>query len=108
MTGGFEVFPEEIGGAAKKMVSTGQSLSGDIAAFQSQTAALGDAFGDDDLGSALGMIYQVASEAAFESFHDNAEGISDIGQNLQVMADSYAEYESRTRDSLRQFSGGPA
>ncbi|MEU3622779.1 hypothetical protein BS329_09755 [Amycolatopsis coloradensis] len=105
MSGGFQVFPEQIRGAGSALAGTGKSLAGEVAAFQSQTAALGDAFGDDDLGSALGTIYQIASEAAFESFHDNAEGIGDVGQTLQIMAGSYADYESTARDSLHQLGG---
>ncbi|GAB2843450.1 WXG100 family type VII secretion target [Lentzea nigeriaca] len=106
MSGGFSVHPEEVGGAAKSLQGAGQSLAGAVAQFQSQVAALGDAFGDDDLGSVLGMIYQVASEAAFESFQDNADGLQEIGHTLQEMADHYAETESASMDSFRQMLGG--
>lgn len=106
MSGGFTVHPEEVGGAAKNLQGAGQSLAGAVARFQSQAAALGDAFGDDDLGSVLGMIYQVASEAAFESFQDNADGLQEIGHTLQEMADHYAEAESANQDSFQQVLGG--
>jgi uncharacterized protein YukE len=108
VAGGFQVNPEDIGKSAKSLLSAGQSLAGDVAAFQSQTAALNHAFGDDDLGSALGMIYEAASQAAFDCFHDNAEGIKEIGQNLQAMADTYSEIDSAHRDSLQQLLGGLA
>ena len=59
-----------------------------------------------DLGSVLGMIYEVASEVAFESFQDNAEGLQEIGQTLQEMAAHYAEVDSAGRDSFQQVLGG--
>jgi uncharacterized protein YukE len=106
VAGGFTVNPEEVGGAAKNLQGAGQSLANTIAQFQSQVSALGDAFGDDDLGSVLGMIYEVASEVAFESFQDNAEGLQEIGQTLQEMAAHYAEVDSAGRDSFQQVLGG--
>lgn len=106
MSGGFTVHPEEVGGAAKNLQGAGQSLAGAIAEFQSRVAALGDAFGDDDLGSVLGMIYEVASEAAFESFQDNADGLQAIGHTLQEMADHYAETDAAHREVFQQVLGG--
>ncbi len=106
MSGAFSVHPEEVGGAAKNLLGAGQSLSGAVAQFQARTAALSDAFGNDDLGSALGTIYQIASEAAFDCFADNAEGLQEVGHNLQAMADSYAETESASQESFQRLLGG--
>ncbi|MEY8039551.1 PE domain-containing protein [Saccharopolyspora cebuensis] len=108
MAAGFNVHPEDMGKAADELADTGQTLSRDITAFQAETAALGDAFGDDDLGSALAGIYQVASEAAFESFHDNAGRLKEIGENLRSMADEYAEIDTANQDSFQQLVGGMA
>ncbi|MEU0880511.1 hypothetical protein ABZ345_18060 [Lentzea sp. NPDC005914] len=108
MSGGFSVHPEELGGAARNLQGAGQSLTGAVSEFQAKVAALSDAFGDDDLGSALGMIYEIASEAAFDCFTDNAEGLQEIGHNLQAMADGYAETESASQESFQQLMGGMA
>ncbi|MEV4643856.1 hypothetical protein [Saccharopolyspora sp. NPDC049357] len=64
------------------------------------------AFGDDDLGSALATIYQVASEAAFESFQDNAQGINEIGQELQGMAEHYSQIDVANQETLHKLMGG--
>lgn len=108
MGAGFHVLPDDIGASAKKLIGTGQSLAGDINSFRAQTDALTSAFGNDDLGSALGEIYQVASEAAFESFHDNADGLSAIGHGLQSMADLYSQIDLAHKDSLQQIMEGLA
>lgn len=105
---GFQVFPDDIGASANELLGLGKSLTGDIDSFQAQTEALTNAFGNDDLGSAIGMIYQVASEAAFESFHDNAEGLSEIGQGLQTMAQDYSQIDLANKDSFQQIVGGLA
>ncbi|MFD9701373.1 WXG100 family type VII secretion target [Lentzea sp. NPDC059081] len=106
MSGGFTVDPEEVGRAAGNLQGAGQALAGAVDQFQSQAAALADAFGDDDLGSVLGMIYEVASEAAFESFQDNADGLQEIGHTLREMAEHYAEVESASLESFQQVLGG--
>jgi hypothetical protein len=108
MGAGFHVFPDDIGASAKKLLGLGQSLVGDIDSFRAQTEALTSAFGNDDLGSAIAMIYQVASEAAFDSFHDNAEGLSEIGQGLQTMAEHYSQIDLANKDSFHQIMGGLA
>jgi hypothetical protein len=105
MGDGFQVFPDDIGASARKLCELGQSLGGDVDSFRAETEALTSAFGDDDLGSAIATIYQVASEAAFESFHDNAEGLGEIGQELQGMAEHYSEIDVAHQDSLRQLMG---
>ncbi|MFD5828013.1 WXG100 family type VII secretion target [Lentzea sp. NPDC060358] len=102
---GMEVSTEMIGGSAKEILGTGDSLTSDIATFRSQTEALTGAFGGDELGSALGTIYQIVSEAAFESFEDNADGLAEIGHNLQGMADDYDAIEAFNRDSFQQIMG---
>ncbi|GGP51837.1 WXG100 family type VII secretion target [Saccharothrix coeruleofusca] len=95
-----------IGESAQQILSTGDALAGEVAAFRGQVDALADAFGGDDLGSALATIYQVVSEAAFESFTDNAEGLSEVGRTLQAMADDYSTAETANSDSFRQLMGG--
>ncbi|RJQ77763.1 hypothetical protein D5S17_15220 [Pseudonocardiaceae bacterium YIM PH 21723] len=102
----FHVLPDMIGGTAQKLLAAGQALTGDIAAFRSQTAALADAFGDDDLGSILGMIYQGISEAAFECFEDNAEGLNEIADGVKQMAATYTETESMNKTFFHTLSGG--
>jgi uncharacterized protein YukE len=103
---GMDVNAEMIGGSAKEILGTGDSLARDVAAFRGQAEALADAFGGDDLGSVLGMIYQIISEAAFESFEDNADGLGEIGHNLQGMADDYSAVESANHGMFSQLTGG--
>ncbi|MGI5500716.1 WXG100 family type VII secretion target [Lentzea sp. CA-135723] len=105
---GMEVSAEMIGGSAKQILGTGDSLAGEVAAFRSQVEALTGAFGGDELGSALGTIYQIVSEAAFESFEDNADGLTEIGQNLQAMADDYTAVETANQNSFQQLLGDQA
>lgn len=106
MGAGFHVFPDDMGASAKKLVDAGQSLAGDIDSFRSQTDALTSGFGNDDLGSAISSIYQVASEAAFDSFHDNASGLNKIGSQLQDMASHYSDIDGANGDMLGELMGG--
>lgn len=105
---GMNVNVEMIGGSAKEILGAGDSLAGDVAAFRGQVDALAGAFGGDDLGSVLGMIYQIIAEAAFESFEDNADGLAEIGRTLQGMADDYSTVETANNDMFTQLMGGLA
>lgn len=105
---GMNVNAEMIGGSAQEILGTGDSLAGDVAAFRGQVDALAGAFGGDDLGSVLGMIYQIIAEAAFESFEDNADGLGEIGRTLQGMADEYSTVETANNDMFKQLMEGLA
>ncbi|GAA2685289.1 MULTISPECIES: WXG100 family type VII secretion target [Actinosynnema] len=100
-----DVNTRAIGDSAQKIQETGTALANDLAAFRGQADALVGAFGGDELGSALATIYQVVSEAAFESFGDNAEALGEIGLNLQGMADEYAATETAASDAFQQLMG---
>ncbi|MFD9701773.1 WXG100 family type VII secretion target [Lentzea sp. NPDC059081] len=105
---GMEVNAEMIGGSAKEILGTGESLTSDIASFRSQVEALAGAFGGDELGSALDTIYQMVSEVAFESFEDNAAALGEIGDNLQGMADEYTAVETANQDMFTELMGSQA
>jgi uncharacterized protein YukE len=105
---GMDVNAEMIGETAQGIQGAGDSLAGDVASFRGQVEGLADAFGGDDLGSVLGMIYQIIAEAAFESFEDNADGLGEIGRNLQGMADDYTTAETANNDLFKQLMGGLA
>ncbi|MEO6090448.1 MAG: DUF6317 family protein [Umezawaea sp.] len=94
-----------IGGSAEQLLGMGDALAKEVESFRSQAEAVTGAFGGDTLGSALGMIYQIVSEAAFESFADNAEGLSEIGDNLQGMADDYSTVDTDNSDMFRDLQG---
>lgn len=106
MSGQFSVDAGMIGGSAQQILGTGESLAGEVASFRGQVDALAGAFGGDDLGSVLGMIYQVISEAAFESFADNAEGLGEIGRTLQGMAEDYSTTDTGNDEMFRNLMGG--
>ncbi|WNV87849.1 hypothetical protein [Umezawaea sp. Da 62-37] len=97
---------QAISGSADQLLGMGDSLGQEVESFRSQAEAVTGAFGGDTLGSALGMIYQIVSEAAFESFADNAEGLGEIGQNLQNMAADYTTVDNDNSDMFRDIQGG--
>lgn len=50
---------------------------------------MGEMFGDDMVGSLIGMSYQTAHEMAGESFTSAIDELGFHGEGLQVMADNY-------------------
>ncbi|ACU37657.1 WXG100 family type VII secretion target [Actinosynnema mirum] len=100
-----DVDTRALGDSAQSIQETGAALANDLASFRGQVDALASAFGGDELGSALATIYQVVSEAAFESFGDNAEALGEIGLNLQGMADDYSATETAASDAFHLLMG---
>ncbi|WP_422736845.1 hypothetical protein ACN263_25580 [Micromonospora sp. WMMD729] len=70
-------------------------------ALRAQAAAMGDIFGDDDVGGLIGMSYQVAEEIAAECLGSVIDGLRGFGDGLTLMADQYDVVE---QDNDAQFT----
>jgi hypothetical protein len=84
-----EVDPAKMREAAGGIHTATNSLQSQFAGFQQELAAQSDAFGDDDLGSLIGAVYQAIHELAFGSYDDNAGAMKDHVQNVHNLAAAY-------------------
>ena len=69
----------------------------------STVKGMGDMFGDDMVGSLIGMSYQAAHEMADESYTSAAEQLQYLGEGLNVMAEMYDRTEEANTTSMDQF-----
>ncbi|WP_435158692.1 hypothetical protein [Amycolatopsis sacchari] len=83
--------------------SAGASIRDRITAFQSTLEGYGNPFGEDDIGSAMQEIYEAIQEAAMDSYTDNAETVTDVGDRIGEMAKAYREIETAHSDTLGQL-----
>src|ERR1044072_2398383 len=93
-----DVDPERIDNAGGGIRASAQRLKSEWTAFQQELAGHGEPWGNDDLGSWLGMLYQGAYELAADCFQDNTEAIDDHGQGVNAMAADYRGAEQKTTD----------
>jgi hypothetical protein len=90
----------------------GQSLS-DVSerlesawrALEATAQGMGDIFGDDDVGSLIGMTYQVAQQIAAESYQSAAQGFGNFGGGLRQMADDFERSEQETGEAVSDVGG---
>lgn len=101
MTGGYEVHPPALRQGGSELAAVAEQVSAQWEALRARTAAMGDIFGDDDVGGLIGMSYQVAEEIAGECLRSVVEGLRGFGAGLGVMAE---RYELAEQDNLANFS----
>jgi hypothetical protein len=73
--------------------------------FSSQVEAMGDIFGDDDVGSLIGVSYQAAHQVADESFRSVIDSLGWFGGGLAFMGRRYAETEQQIADRFTRLGG---
>jgi hypothetical protein len=66
--------------------------------FCARVEGRGDIFGDDMVGGLIGASYQCAHQIADESYGSVIDGLTDFGDGLSDMADSYDEVEGGNTD----------
>lgn len=97
-----QVDPAGLTAAADAMGSAAARFADRLHAFQSQVAAIGPVFGDDETGSILGVAYEEASSFVFEVLTEALEEIGFAGEDLSTMARAHEENEAGNADL---FSG---
>lgn len=63
-------------------------------------AGQSDAFGDDDLGSIIGGLYQAIHEVAFGSYNDNTGEMKSRVQSVHDLTDAYSEGEQASTSEV--------
>ena len=98
-----EIDPESIIGAGDDIVASAQRLRAALSAFDAELAAFGTPWGNDDLGSLIGMVNETIRDLALESYDANLVEIEDIGKLSRVMGLNYQETERMITESLGRF-----
>lgn len=93
---------EHLRGRASGIRSAADELNSAVAAFQQKLAGHGTPWGNDDIGSIIGMLYQGASELALDCYDDNIGGLQDHAENVHGMAAEYAGTEHANTFEMNQ------
>jgi hypothetical protein len=94
MSEDLEVDPVKMRQSAGGINTAGNTLQSNFAGFQQEMESdANEVFGDDDLGSLIGGVYQAIHEVAFGSYNDNAGAMKDHVQNVHAMAAGYESSE---------------
>lgn len=101
MPDGLDVHPASLRQGGDNLDTLAEQLAAQWATLEARTAALGDIFGDDDVGGLIGLSYQVAHETAAECLGSVVEGLRGFGSGLRTLAQRYDLVE---QDNLANFS----
>jgi hypothetical protein len=77
---------------------TDTALSGFVAELESH----GEPWGNDDLGSMIGLSYQGIFDAAMECFNSNLDVIDDYAESLGTAADEYDRTDQQAADQTQK------
>jgi hypothetical protein len=90
----FEVRPDSIRATGQSLLTSGDDFAAKLAEFENAIAAYEGAWGDDTIGTYIGMAYEAVSQWAFDCWYTVAEELSAAGDDLSATADAYDQTEN--------------
>ncbi|GIF11787.1 hypothetical protein Ate01nite_18190 [Actinoplanes teichomyceticus] len=97
------VDPDALMASGDRIISAAQRIRGELVAFQSQLAAFGQPWGNDDLGSLIGEVYHAIYELAVDCYTENTGEIDEVGATTRVMAVNYLDTEESNTDMSQVY-----
>jgi uncharacterized protein YukE len=100
MTGEFIVDPDRMEASGQVLGASGDQLHGEISRLEAELASFGAAWGDDDLGSLIGLAYQEIRDAALDCLYDNVTELTDQAQGVRDMAAAFRDTDAAIATDL--------
>jgi len=100
---GNEYHPEGLRESGKGLSDVAQRSREEWQRLDSHVKGLGDIFGQDDVGSLIGMAYQVIHDKAAEVHSRAADDFEKLGAGLKGVGDIWEEVESQYAQLLGQI-----
>jgi hypothetical protein len=98
-----DIDPDGIMRAGDGITTAAQVINREITQFQSELAGYGEPWGNDDIGSLIGMVYGVISDLAFETYSGNTEEIQQIGGLTRQMGQNYSDTEAGNTSGINAY-----
>jgi hypothetical protein len=98
-----DIDPDGIMRAGDGITTAAQVINREITQFQSELAGYGEPWGNDDIGSLIGMVYGVISDLAFETYSGNTEEIQQIGGLTRQMGQNYSDTEAANTSGINAY-----
>jgi uncharacterized protein YukE len=97
-----DVDPESLRHGKINIGQSAQDTDAALSRFVAELDSHGEPWGNDDLGSLIGLSYQGIFDAAMECFNTNLDVIDDYAQSLGDAADEYDRTDQQSADLTRQ------
>lgn len=89
--------------AAQGLIGVAEDTDGMLQRFLAEIQGMGEPWGDDDLGSAIGVIYQGVLAMVMNCFTSNLDTVDGYVERLGIAADGYDETDSEAAQKLMQI-----
>lgn len=91
MSDEFTVDPDRMEASGHLLGASGDQLHAEISQLEAELASFGAAWGDDDLGSLIGLAYQEIRDVALDCLYDNVGELTDHAQGVRDMAAAFRD-----------------
>lgn len=103
MAGGLSVDAQAIMTAGDGVASAAEAVQAEVKAFQAELREFGEPWGNDDLGSLVGTVYQAISAIAMECYGVNTGQIVEIGGLVKMMGAKYLNTEQDNVNNINSY-----
>ncbi len=100
MTGEFTVDPDRMETSGQLLAASGDQLHAEIGRFEAELASFGAAWGDDDLGSLIGLAYQEIRDVALDCLYANVADLTDQARGVREMAAAFRDTDDAIATDL--------
>jgi hypothetical protein len=102
--GGFTVSPESLQSSGEGVMGVAERFINELESFESQMEGHGEPWGDDDIGSLIGIAYTEVAAYLFDCLGVAGDELGSAGSDLGAMGEGFQQVEQDVADIMRQFT----
>lgn len=103
MNDGVQISTDVLRATGTGLGQVGDQLEQQLNALESELMSFGEPWGNDDIGSLIGIAYQEVVSWAFECLREVLNEIRQSGSDLGAMAERYDELEQNITNSFNNL-----
>jgi hypothetical protein len=101
-----EVSSTSLRQSSSQMNGAVESADATLQGFMGQLESHGEPWGNDDLGSAIGMIYQAALAMVMNCLTSNLDTVDGYAERLGIAADNYDDADNAASQRMTAIQAG--
>jgi hypothetical protein len=102
---GVQIVPDTLRHAGNGLSQVCSELEGELNKLESELSAMGEPWGNDDIGSLVGAAYQEVVAWAFDCLRDVLNELCESGTDLINEATQWEQQEQQVEQGFQQFLG---
>ncbi len=99
------VDPDGVAASGRLIGLSGKQLSAEVARLVAELSGFGEPWGDDDIGSLIGLAYNEIRDLTFEVLAGNIDEMLEHADDVQEMAEAYRSTDETSAENLSAAGG---